>query len=405
MDKKREFGIARFVNQQTLNPELLLTLYIFSFSILKPLTVTFRSVSTLILLSSTAAIVLAMLWFHRDKLSMPKILKLLTLTVSIGALFAVDFLFRNNALLFENAYHFGIYAVIPLFLLTFVDDYGRLLHYWCRVAVAMGILFLADPLLQYPWSGGIYGYMPFGFNHMMPAFFGAAVLVFYERKRWPLVFLALFFGELLIYANKGATLTAAVFLVILFVLFGFGHSGKMEMAQVRKRTKIILILAVVGLVLFMPAINILCEIMEYFNIRSYALNSIRYGGLERIIGMRTDIWVDVLQEFVKNPLFGTGIGTYEANAGLYPHNVFLEILSASGIVALAFFLGMLCESATLFFKRLEKRGMDGYNMFLLLYFVLWFFPMLISLTLWNHMPFWIYWGIYLFRSREGKRIQ
>ena len=398
MDKKREFGIARFVNQQTLNPELLLTLYIFSFSILKPLTVTFRSVSTLILLSSTAAIVLAMLWFHRDKFSMPKILKLLALVMTIGTLFALDYLFRYNVVLPEYAYHFCIYAVVPLFLMSFVTDYGKVLGYWCRFAVAIGILFLADPVLKYPWSGG---YMPFGFNHMLPAFFGAAMLVFYERKRWPIVLLLAFFVELLIYANKGATLTAAAFLVVLYILFGLGRTTVVGMDQVRKRTKVILAAALIVLVLFMPAVNILGMILDYFGISSYALNSIRYGGLERIVNLRTDIWVDVWQKFLENPLLGTGIGTYQAAAKVYAHNVFLEVMNASGLIALAFFIGELGSSIHMMLDSIKKKGIDERNMFFLMYFVLWFFPMLISLTLWSYMPFWIYWGLYLYGPKKN----
>lgn len=386
-----------------LNSELLFVIYLFLFSVLKPIAVAFPAVSTVLLLVATVIIVGLSVYVGSLHFRVDHFERFVWLMAYLVTLFGLEYIFRNNEVLPQYAYHFCIYGVVPLFIMQYIQDYTRLLKYWCHFAIAIGLMFLADPLLKYQWSGG---YMPFGFNQMLPAFCGAALMFFYYRKTWAVPLMMVFLVELLIYANKGATLTAAAFAVVLFVIFGIQTTKNTGAKAIVRRVAWISGIAIVLFVCFDPLLGFLTGALDYLGISSYALNSIRYGGIERIIGVRTDIWTDVLTEFMKNPLFGTGIGTYQAHAKMYPHNVFLEVLNASGFVAAGFFAAMLLRSIWGFVTAYKKKDNESLCMVALLYFMLSFLPMMISLTMWSYMPFWVYWGIWLYREAPSvKRIK
>ena len=71
------------------------------------------------------------------------------------------------------------------------------------------------------------------------------------------------------------------------------------------------------------------------------------GGLDHSSETRISLWEDAMQVFESNPLFGTGMNTYEymGRVGRYKdtHNYFVKVLVETGIVGLLFFLFLICR--------------------------------------------------------------
>ena len=62
---------------------------------------------------------------------------------------------------------------------------------------------------------------------------------------------------------------------------------------------------------------------------------------------RLSMWRDCISDTAENPLFGTGVSTFQTNNPKYglnnPHNEYLQIFAAGGIPALMFYLaGLIC---------------------------------------------------------------
>ena len=89
-------------------------------------------------------------------------------------------IFRPNNLLGQYYYNFIIYGIIPLVMLLEVEDFEQVLYWWSFWAIIVGIMYIADPFLGYQWMGG---YMPYGFEAMLPAFSGTCVIFFHYKKK------------------------------------------------------------------------------------------------------------------------------------------------------------------------------------------------------------------------------
>ena len=361
------------------------------FSFLKPLTVSVGSLSKVILLVATAIVVAISLFRNKCRFNLNSLWIFLVTAVLILGLFVCDFIFRNNTMLFENAYHFIINGIVPMFLLINVKDYKKLLWWWCTLTVTAGAMFIADPFMNYVLSGG---YMPFGFNHMLPAFIGSIVLLLHYRKKWAIIPAALFFVEMLIYANKGSVLTAAVF-CLLFVFF-------MRKLKNKKIMYVVVIVAFLLIVLFelrFVIFDMFYDLALKIGVDSYSLKTFRemlYVSTDRIFSLRTDIWDMCAIELESSWASGIGIGAFQAKHGGYAHNVFLDIAVSSGIFAAILFALILARSIFDF-----KKYDSDKKTFMFIILMLWLFPMQISLSLWNYAPFWIYFGVHLQSLKIG----
>ena len=361
------------------------------FSFLKPLTVSVGGLSKIILLGATALVVVASLFYNQCRFNINSFSVFLITVVILLAAFAWDILFRSNSVLYDDLYHLIINGIVPMFLILNVKDYKKLLWWWCTLTLAAGVIFLADPFMGYPLSGG---YMPFGFNHMLPAFVSSVSFVLYYRKKWALIPAALFFVEMLIYSNKGSVLTAGIF-CILFLLFSRKQKRKKILRIVIPIAILIGILFALRFVIF----DAFYELALKIGVDSYSLRTFRemlYVSTDRIFALRTDIWELCAIELEQSWFTGIGIGAFQEKYGLYPHNVLLEIWVSCGILATLLFLLMLVTSIVHFKKY------DNYKKtFMFIILMLWLFPMQISLSLWNYAPFWIYWGVYLQSLKLG----
>ncbi len=373
--------------------EFLLVIYCFSFSFLKPLTVTLKSYSTLILLVSAIAIIAIYIFVNLNRLSRMNFLRFLIFLLSLFIVAGTQFVFWNNSMLFSCLYSFCIYGLIPAFLLINVKNYSKLLKYWCYTSFVAGIIFLPDPFLGYQWSGG---YMPLGFNHLLPAFGACIVLWLYYNKKWSAFAALILFAEMFLYANKGAALTAVVYFAVFYLFAKKENSNKKVLCAV-----LAMIITIIFVYIFRFQIfDFVYDLAQNLGINSYALKTFRellYTSGDRIYSQRIDIWIQCLEEFAQKPIFGMGIGGFQAEYGYYPHNVFLEILVSFGIFGLSFFIIAILAGI----KYIKKTTDADKKTFLLMMLILWILPMQISLSLWNYAMFWVYWGSFIYKSNTS----
>lgn len=368
--------------------EFLFALYCFAFSLAKPVTTAVGGLSTLVLLMIAAVILLVYIFTNIGDLNFTNLLRFIAFFLLMAAFLGFNVLFAGNAVVYQHIYNFIIYGVIPIFLLINVRDYSKVLKYWSYIGVLQGALFLLDPFVGFKWSGG---YMPLGFNHLLPAFAASVVIWLYYEKKWGLIATAVFFVDMLINTNKGSPLTAVVLFVLFFLMMR-------KIKYNKKATGAILGLsALAGLVVALrfQLLELAVSLAKTLGVSSYSLNTLKemlYKSPDRIFASRTNIWDDVILAFKDSPIFGIGIGTFQNETGKYPHNVMLEVLSSSGVFALVFFCIMIVVSA------LSIRKLKGDKKVLMFTFlILWIVPMQISLSLWNYMFFWIYWGMFMMK--------
>lgn len=361
--------------------EILLPLYLVIFSLLKPLLINNSSNSTFILAIVTVIIVGA--WFICELIYKKRLLisyKYLLFILFIYLLLVIEMLLRPNRMIGDTLYKFTIYGVIPILLCSKVTNYKNLLWYYAIFTIINGIIYFFDPLNNYKISGD---YMEFGFSKMLPAFAGSIILFNIFKKKYGIMLVALFFIQMFLYANKGATICAICIFVISYIFFN------KEKEIILKRLFIIIFLLLIILLNLETIANMLVQIIQSINMETYSLTTfldmLQDNG-KNVYHARTDIWQKAIYLFKEKPILGYGVGYFESNFNGYTHNFFLDIAVSNGL------LGVIIVVATLIFsiKRVVKLQDNYKRYFLIIMFVISFIPMMFSLTYWTVMTFWLY---------------
>lgn len=150
-----------------------------------------------------------------------------------------------------------------------------------------------------------------------------------------LLFLALFFGHvatLLVIGGRGPLLATVAGLLIP-VYFGTDWDMMRAKVSVQRYVKPIivsLLVSVVGVILFLPS-GALTSILR--------LQVLFSNDVGASAGIRIQMYEQAVEIWAAHPLGGAGIGGWPVLAGwgdqkMYPHNLFLEVLSEYGIVGL-----------------------------------------------------------------------
>jgi len=375
--------------------ELYFVLYLFQFSLLKPITSSVKQYSTILLLGSTILLLLLTVVF--GKISKRNLKRWFFIVSGVGCCILFDTIFRHNTMQGEIFYNYAIYAIIPLFLLTVVKNYTAVLKYYSIISIIVGVLFIVDPFIGYQWSGN---YMQFGFGVMLPAFCGTVIEVFYFNNKKMYLAMLPFLLEMLICANKSSFATAVALLVVAYISFNYRKGIKW--IRLISISLIMLVLYTFRLQIFDTFISI-ADRMGFY---SYSLTTIRIsltGKSELIWGGRFSIWEGAFEIFAKAPIIGRGIGYMEGQLSStgYSHNVELDILVSSGIMGITIYIIVLLKSIINFYRCHNYAK----KIFMLILLVLWFIPMQFSLTLWKVTEFWVYWGVcFYYDSSKGGQI-
>jgi len=89
---------------------------------------------------------------------------------------------------------------------------------------------------------------------------------------------------------------------------------------------------------------------------------------------RSIFWENSLNHFLENPLFGSGLNSYEVIHGFYPHNIFLEIIDSGGLLFLTIFLVIIfryLKAITGLFKLKEYKHYFVFSGISLYFFLQW----------------------------------
>lgn len=370
------------IKRDLLSNEFLFAIVFFLTAILKPLTIAVSN-STQLLLFFYFLMFFAILLKNKFILNFSGKLNVILSILVLILCFIFDFSFRKNSMTLSLFYDFFRCGIIPFIFLTFVRDYKKLLFYWGIVSICVGVMYCLEPINNYQLTGN---YMQFGYGEMLPAYLGSIILTYFFQKKWTIPLAMLFFLELCIFANKGAILAA----VLSFITIIFLTKNKVDF----KLYFFIALIAFLIIIFNKNILGMLYVIAKKLNFNSYSLNTLAMmlnGNTESILNLRFDIWNDVTALSQGHFIEGRGIGYYMSIYQTYPHNVFLDILIHNGI----FFVLLFCYILSKSMVKIKRMKNEYKRNFIICMLLLWLIPMNISLTLWQYMPFWIYfWIVY-----------
>ncbi|MGM8213829.1 hypothetical protein ACLIBH_13750, partial [Virgibacillus sp. W0430] len=191
--------------------ELIFVLYLSIFALAKPLLQAYQQFSTIILFLITVVIIIFSLFLNITNIKGKQLIAFWIITFFLS-LFIIDLLFRSNDYTIQLLYEFFIYAAIPLFLFSFVENYKMLLKLYSYFSCVIFFMYILDPINEYALSET---YMNFSFLSMLPAYYGLYIgrRVFKMKWMFPLEMCSLI--SLAIFGNKGALLAAVFFLVLM----------------------------------------------------------------------------------------------------------------------------------------------------------------------------------------------
>lgn len=373
--------------------EFIFVVYIFLFALIRPIVLT-ASNSTLVLACATFFILVYSVFSNHFCITGNNRKIFWSLCGGIFFLVLIDMLFRNNGMQTIELYNFLIYGVIPLYLLRNVKDYNPVLKYYSIIAIITGLLFAGDPFIGYPMSGD---YMSFGLVGILPAFCGAILQTFYFKHKAMWLFIALFFLELLIFANKSASLCAIVVFCAAYVFFSPSAKNRW------KKTILIIISLLLLWALRELILDEMVKVASKMGYTTYALTTFKMmltGKQEVVLSSRLVIWERVIDEIKDSLFLGKGIGYLESTSIGYAHNVFLDIIASFGIVGGAFFVWQLVRSIM---KIVRFQNHDR-AVFAVVILISWLIPMMFSLSFWKAMNFWIYWGVCFYGDRASRNL-
>lgn len=374
--------------------EFLFALYYFSFSLLKPITTNIQKHSTFVLLFFS--IFIFIIWMYKNRnIALNSVLCIQSCFLLILILiFLFNFLLYKNSLIILAIYNFVIYGLLPILFISNIKSYYHLMKYWSYISCFIGFLFLIDPLIEYRWSGG---YMTFGFEVMLPAFAGTLILSLIYNKKYCFLLSLVFLLELIIFANKGAIITAIVFFIYAIMFFSTTLHNNLK--------NVIILLLLLLLYLYrIEIIDLLIYISDILNFDSYSLTTFRIMLGEKsdmVYDSRIIVYEKALNEIKNNIFFGLGIKGFEYEYGFYPHNFFLDLTLSFGILGVIVFLIVLIIS----FYRINNFIEKEKKQFVVLLFIFWFIPLQMSLSFWGVISFWSYWGIILSTVKKRQPLQ
>lgn len=309
----------------------------------------------------------------------------IALLALVGATILLDMLFRYNSIQGQRLYEFAIYAVMPVLLLSQVRDLSLFLRTYTALSVLVFFLYVADPLSHYFLSQS---YMVYGFQAMLPAFFG---LHLGARRTGHRLYMALEIVALvmmLLFGNRMAGIAGVFFLVAYEV--GLGRLS---------RTKLVAYpaVAVLAATLVANVEGIVARVSDFLVERgysSYALNAaLMYlgGSMSSLSAEREVLWASALVMVERRPVLGYGLGYFEKTHGIYVHNFVMELAISYGVVGLVpYLLGLLNGVAQIVRSREELRTIG------ILLLVMSFPKLLTSVYIFVEPSFWmlIYYGLY-----------
>lgn len=195
-------------------------------------------------------------------------------------------------------------------------------------------------------------------------------LVFLENKiaKWSLN--ALLFMLIVATGAKGVIIGLLVVYVI-FICNKFMHLSKnMSKDEMKKKLKIPIVIALsVCVIIFL----VIFQYMPMDFIIQRLSSESAYGGAGRL-----SLYTKAIELFVRNILFGCGVGNYFYSYSIYtftyPHNIILEFMCELGVIGAVFIILFIF----MVFKKIKKMNKESESIFLIALFLMYLINAMLS---------------------------
>lgn len=367
--------------------EHIFVLYYFGFLILKPFLQNFSEISTFILLGYTIGLVGYSILRDFPKI---KIKKINLISLFIYLIIVTDLLLRPNSKTTNYLYLFTIYGSLPIYLISKVKNYEKLIKLFLRYSVGIFIFYARDPLNNYYYFGD---YMSYGFSFILPVYLIFSITRDCFNTKKYLVFEMVALILMILYANRSASLSVIVFFIIKDIFF-----NKISLKKISKY----IIGCTLAIFLILNLRKILKPIVDFLvqhGIESYSLRHFElYASMDKLDQLssgRIEIWRIANKVIENNFILGTGIGGFQSKFGAYPHNLYFDLMTTHGVVGLIVFLVVITRCLINFKK------MKGTKKYLtLIFFILWFPMLFFSQHMYEVSSLWIFITLTFKRERE-----
>lgn len=309
-------------------------------------------------------------------------------------------LFPYNIPAFINTIQSFLLLCVPLVIfVNSVDDYACLRKKLNWMAHCIGwILFIVVITSPLGYFDSKYNgeYFAIGYSCMLPALLLAANAVENKSKTsWILLIFALVF--LLMYGNR-----LPLFAIVLFC----GYFILRWLYTRRERSKLLLIvmLAVLLLLILLLFLEDITQYLYTFllskGIESRTLMlSLKGGTFSR--DPRVEILGMAIKAIWNQPFTVRGINADMIYLGVYPHNIFIELIYQFGV----FFGGILCTIIIYYIIKTLKVGVDtNYGKICTILMFASIMQLMVSLSLWNSPYFWA-WMVLIVQNKKLLRIE
>lgn len=353
--------------------EIILAYYIFSYVLLKRIIPNYETISTLVLTANVLLILVVSLLYNKFKIKISIKEMIIYLLIILYAL--IDYNFRLNKYTTEIYTYMIIFGIIPIFLFMRVKKIYSFVDAFAFFSAITALLYLFDPFQNYEYSGD---YMVFGYGIMMLAYIGLYTKIRQKKSILLIILCVLILIEIVIFANKGAILSVAVYTLLYELL-------------INKNTIKKILLIVVGIIILLSFTTIVETIYEFANrndINSYSIKTIYQvvkGNSSGLSG-REKIWEKAEGELSKNILLGNGAGYYRTtNNGVYSHNLIFDVLIEYGIIIFTILCIVILKGVLKIVK------VDGEDRLIgLIFLSMWFPKLFFSSYFQSEMGFWLF---------------
>lgn len=330
-----------------------------------------------------------------NKLNKKNLRFLLIITV----IFIINFLIFPYKEITMFLYINFLFKCYPLYLVcTKTINKEYFINFGYKLGIVSNVCIILEKVIL-----GKASYMGLGY-HLLPVILIYIFFYLKHKKGFMLLLILINSFYLIIYGNRGASLSLIIFIILLYFIF-----------YKKTLNKIIHLISITNIILisfiFKDKIkNILIDfsyfLLNILNINSYFLNKLILSlnkGLASSSSGRDIIYTNAIKFGNENWLFGNGIGSFRYIYGLYPHNIFLEFYVQFGIFGVTI---LVCFLIKVFGYLLLKNYKN--KEILLFLFSLSIPRLVLSSSFWERPEFWgliAYLGtsrIFL-RGKNGKK--
>ena len=226
-------------------------------------------------------------------------------------------------------------------------------------------------------------------SYRMLPFILASLVVSLNRtnKLWErvigVIVAVLYLLVFLIVGARGAITSLFAFIAIYYIVTGKKSNNK------RARLFVVSIVAIIFLLCFDTIIDFLFNLLDVRGITSRSIERLYFGQMEGadVSSGRFKIYNMAFNEFLQSPIWGNGIGSFDAYKGTMPHNIILQLMVEGGLFLAIPFIVILIKGLKYIY---EKGRYSDCGVFMLFIFSAGVIRLFLSSFLWGSQFCWLF---------------